>query len=188
MQNSNDKERIVKYIKFVATSKWHMHRQKWFIVLTNKRLVFYALKGGGAQTVAGAVGGALIGLAAGFVIAIIKSLGLIRDRHDILIAFVQLGPLFAVIGMGIGVGLIRRSDPAFRIDVEALESALQESPEYYEFFRPQVPEYVERSPFMGGIKIHLAKHRTFSFAHEPLYSEIKGLMSNARGACGSTDT
>jgi hypothetical protein len=187
---TSEGEKILSYIDFIAPSRGNIVRQKWFAVLTNRRLLFYAIKGGGAATFAGTVKGAAIGLGVGFVLALIWPFSARLDTADFVVRagefvtrFVALGGLFGiVIGVVMGTRLaVGKSEPqVFPKDVQSLESSLRGSPEQYEFARPDVPKYVERSPFLGGIKIHLAKRRVMSFVHEPVYSQIKHMLHVAQ--------
>lgn len=185
MPGDSEKETILKYTQFMAPSKGNVYQQVWFCVLTDKRLLFYAVKGGGRGSSYGAVIGAGIGLAIGSVISLIvisqtNPHGLTDFGADFGMKLATWGLPLAVIGLIIGVkkGALSASGgvPHKIPDAESLESALRDSLEHYEFPRPTLPDYKERSPFMGGVTIKLGKLRRFSFAHEPGYSEIKGIL------------
>jgi hypothetical protein len=183
-----DPEKVLKTLEFIAPSRGNVSRQRWFIVLTDRRLIFYGLKGGGWRTLVGALAGA----SAGFALAAVIAGASAGSGGDFLPRFSNWAIWLCLLGVVIGSASMQKGGSKTDVtppwSVESLESQLRDSAEQYIFEKPQVPEVKMRTPFMGGISVRLGKRRRLSFAHEPLYTEIKGVLESFSGAQHKTES
>jgi hypothetical protein len=171
--SNEEQETILKHVEFTAPSRFNVSREKWVIALTNKRLVAYCDKGAGIRTLIGALVGAGMGLGIALVITLVSSAGkseYFLPRFAVTGAFSAI--LFAAVGAKMRLG--GKQELPYPSSVDVLEQNVKQAKRSRQFTDPTQIEYKMRSQFMGGIALRLGNRGPrFSFAHDPLYSDVK---------------